>query len=171
MSWIKTIAIGGAIFLVGRHFLSLNRASKTAAVDVGGRVHRVSIEGIELMLDYNIKNPTRSRMEMAVPLIKLIYNGTVIATTSMSQVVIPEAVRSASGRIRIEPFKETGIISTPVLLPYLNLISVGANLISRLKDRLTGQPDQPIKVEIQTTTTFFTALASIPYDEKQIIDL
>ncbi|MBL4862191.1 MAG: hypothetical protein JKY09_04130 [Crocinitomicaceae bacterium] len=164
------ILIGGAVFFTGRYLISLNRASKKVVVQISGRVHKVTLKGIEVFLDYNIKNPTRSNMEMAVPLIKLSHAGQVLVSSSMALVDIPDATKSANGRIKIKPFQETGTITTSVLLPYLSLIGVRANLVATLKDRLNGG-EKKIKFVIETNTMIFTSVGNFPYDEKQVIEL
>ena len=172
MKALNVILIGGAVFLGGRYLLSLNRASKKAVVQVSANVHRVTFEGVEVVLKYNIKNPTRTSIEMAAPLITLSHNGKVLASSSMALVEIPEDVRTTNGRIRILPFKETGIIATSILLPYLSLIGAGANLITALKNRLNAESEEEtVKFEVATTSTVFTKVGSYPYDDKAIIEV
>ena len=172
MKALKIIAIGGAVFLGGRYLFSLNRAGKKIVVQVGGRVNKVSLNGVEVILKYNIQNPTRSSIRMSAPLIKLTYQGKVLASSSMSLVEIPEDVRSTNGKIKIEPFRETGFISTSILIPHLSLIGTGANLLTRLKDKLLTQSDEdPITFEIETTSTVFTKVGSYPYDEIEKITI
>lgn len=172
MKLLKTILIGGVVFFGGRYLLSLNRASKKAVVQVGGRVHKVTFAGIVVVINYNIKNPTNASMEMAVPLIKLSHNGKLLASSSMELVEIPEDAQSANGRIMIKPNEETGNIATSILLPYLSLIGLGASLIASLKDRLNASSDEKkIKFEIETNSTIYTKVGRYPYEDKQIINV
>lgn len=172
MKALNVILIGGAVFLGGRYLYSLNRASNKVVVQIGGRVHKVSFEGVEVILKYNIQNPTNSSIRMSAPLIKLSHNSKVLASSSMELVEIPEDVRSTNG-IKIKPFKETGIITTSILLPTLSLVGTGANLITLLKNRLNAGSDnqETIKFEIETTATVFTKVGNIPYDDKSIIEI
>lgn len=172
MKALKIIAIGGAVFLGGRYLFSLNRAGNKAVVQLGGKVEKVTIEGVVVVLKYNIKNPTRSSIEMAAPLIKLSHNGKILASSSLALVEIPEDVRSTNGRIKILPYKETGIITTSILLPFLSLIGTGANLITRLKNRLNPDADQQtVKFDVETNSTVFTQVGSYPYDDKVTIEV
>jgi len=172
MKALNVILIGGAVFLGGRYLLSLNRAGNKVVVQVGARVHKVNFEGVEIILRYNIKNPTKGSIEMSAPLIKLSHNGKILASSSMELVEIPESVRSTKRRIKILPFKETGIITTSILLPYLSLIGAGANLITVLKKRLDPNSDETaVKFEVDTTSTVFTKVGSYSYDEKTIIEV
>ena len=138
MSALKFILIGGAVFLGGRYLYALNRAGKKVIVQVGGRVHKVTLTGVEVVLKYNIKNPTNTGIEMAAPLISLSHNSKILASSSMALVEIPEDVRTTNGRIKIKPFKQTGEITTSILIPHLSVIGAGANLFSILKDRLNA---------------------------------
>jgi len=172
MKILKAILIGGAAFFGGRYLFSLNRAGKKVVVSVGARVHKVSLEGVQVVLNYNIKNPTKTSIEMAAPLIKLMHNGKVLASSSMALVEIPKNVRSDKG-IKILANKETGNITTSILIPTLSIIGTGANLLTILKNRLKPDSEnkETVKFEIETTSTVFTKIASFPYDDKTIIEV
>jgi hypothetical protein len=172
MKILKYIVGAGVAFLGGRYLFQLHRAGKKIVVSVGARVHKVTLEGVVVVMNYNIKNPTSSSIEMSTPLIQLAHNGTVLASSSMSLVEVPEESRSAKGRILIRPFKETGTITTSILLPTLSLLGAGAKLLPRLKDRLlSGSDENPITFEIATTANVFTKIGSYPYDETVTIDI
>ncbi len=172
MKALKFIVIGGLVYFGGRYLFSLNRAGSKAVVQVGARVHKLAMEGVVVVLKYNIKNPTRASIEMAAPLVKLSYNGKVLASSSMALVEIPEDVRSTNGRIRILPFKETGEITTSITIPYLSLVGAGAVLLARLKNRLDPDAEQvKTKFNIETTSTVFTQLGSYPFDDKAVVEV
>ncbi|MEZ4921868.1 MAG: hypothetical protein R2780_01740 [Crocinitomicaceae bacterium] len=164
------LGVGGLLFMGGRYLWQLNQAGNKAVVEVSGRVHKVMLNGIVVVVNYNIKNPANVVIELATPLIKLSHNNKVIASSSMSIVDVPEDAK-ANGRIRIAPHSETGVIETSVLLPYLSLIGAGASLITKLKDRLNSgeEEKEPIEFEIETLSTVFTKIGSVPYDDKQVI--
>ena len=172
MKALKIIGVGVLAFFGGRYLWQLSRTGSKAVVAVSGRVHKATLEGVEVILKYNIKNPTKTSIEMAVPLIKLSHNGKVLASTSMSLVEIPEDVRSTNGRIKILPFKETGQITTSLLVPYLTVVGAGANLFSILQSRTEeGSDEKPIEFEIETISTVFTKVGSIPYDDKVTVTI
>ncbi len=172
MKIFKYIVGAGIAFFGGRYLFQLHRAGKKVVVSVGGRVHKVTLEGVVVVMNYNIKNPTQSSIEMSTPLIQLAYNGTVLASSSMSLVEVPEEVKSAKGRIIIRPFKETGIITTSILLPTLSLLGTGAKLLPLLKKRLlSGSDEDKIAFEIATTANVFTKIGSYPYDEKVTVNI
>lgn len=171
MSLFTKLLIGGGILFVGKQLLSLNRAGNKIALEIGGRIHKIALEGVVVVLKYNIKNPTVSSIQMAAPLIKLSYNGKVLASSSMALVEIPEDARSASGKIAIKPHSETGFITTSIIIPYLSLLGAGANLILRLKDSLAGNRDNPVKFKIETNSTVYTKVGNYPYDETTTVSI
>lgn len=172
MKALGFIILGGAVYFGGKYLFSLNRAGNKAVVQVSGKVEKVTLSGVVVELKFNIKNPTGSNIEMAIPLIKLSHNGKVLASSSMALVEIPDDVKSASGRIKILPYKETGIITTSILLPFLSLIGAGANLVTRLKNKLDPAAEQvTVKFEVETNSTVFTSVANYPYDSISTIEV
>lgn len=171
MGVIKKILIGGVIYIVGKKVLSLNRAKNKVATDVGGRIHKIGFEGVEVVLKYNVKNPTSSALQMTAPLIKLSYNGKTLATSSLSRMEIPEDSRSDNGNISIKPLSETGFISTRMLVPHLSLLGAGANLLNRLRASLTGEEDKPVKLEVATTSQVISDIGTFPYDDLVTIEV
>lgn len=171
MRTASKILIGGVIFYLGKHVYSLNRAKNKIATDVGGRLHKLGMEGVEVALKFNIKNPTSASIKMTAPLIKLSYNGKILATSSITRLEIPEDARSASGKIKIKPESETGFITTRMLIPYLSLLGAGANLLQRLKATLEGREDTPVLLQVATTSHVQSAIGTFPYDDLVTIEV
>ncbi|MCT4583130.1 MAG: hypothetical protein N4A35_17090 [Flavobacteriales bacterium] len=170
MSVFKYILIGTGAFLGLRYLKGMNRISKKAVIDITGKVDKVTIEGVVVILKYNIKNPARTSINLTPPLIKIIHQGqgkeNILASSSMALVDIPEETKDRKGRIRIPPFNETGAITTRILIPHLKMIGLGSGLIARLKD-----PTQKVNFMIETNATLFTAIGSFPYDHQTTIAL
>ncbi|MBI3136054.1 MAG: hypothetical protein HYZ14_15360 [Bacteroidetes bacterium] len=166
MKALKYIVIGGLVFLGGRYFFRLNRAGEKAVVQASGKVKKVTMEGVVLDLKFNIKNPTATDIEMAAPLIKLLHNKSVLASSSLSLMEIPDSVKGKDGRIRIKPYLETGWINTSITLPFLSLASAGGSLLTRLKNKLDPAAEQKtIAFEVETNSSIFTKVGSYPYDD------
>lgn len=172
MKILPYILGAGVLFIGGRYLYQLHRAGQKVVVSVSARVHKVTIEGVVVVMNYNIKNPTNSSIEMSPPLIGLAHNGKILASSSMALVEVPPNARSEKGRIKILPFKETGTITTSILLPTLSLLGAGAKLLNRLKERLMPASDEaPITFDIQTTSTVFTKVGSYPYDQTETVEI
>ena len=171
MGIVKKILIGGVIYILGKQVFRLNRVKNKVATDVGGRIHKLGMEGVEVELKFNIKNPTSSALEMTAPLIKLSYNGKVLATSSIARLEIPEDARSASGNIKIEQQSETGFITIRTLIPYLSLLGAGANLLQRLRASMNGEEDNPVPLQVATTSEVRSNLGTFPYDDLVTIEV
>lgn len=166
MRAIGYIIGGGLLFFGGRYLVSLARTSDKAVVQAKGQLDKVTVEGVVVVLKFNIKNPTRTSITMSAPLIDIKYKDKVLASSSMALVDIPEEVRDSKGRIRILAFKETGWITTRILIPFVNLLGLGSGLVKRIKN-----PDDKVKFTIGTTATVFTAFGQYPYDDRQEVEI
>lgn len=169
MKLITGLVITGVVIAGASALVALNRASEKVATEVTARVHKLTTSGVVIVLGYNIKNPTRAALKMSVPLITISYNGSQLAQSSLANTTIPNNILTSEGHIRIEKFKETGMIYTEVTLPYFSLISAGYDLVKVLKGRLSGENTSKVKFTVDVTSQAFTALGSFAYDDKQII--
>lgn len=162
------IAIGGAVILTGTYLYGINKSQYKIAIVVSGRIHKVSAQGVVVVIAYNIKNPTGSTMRMTPPLIKISVNGKQLAVSEMDQISIPEGASDDSGKILIRANRETGDIESEIMIPWLSLASIAPDLLSRFQN-----PDgtNKISVQVQILTTIYTLVGSIPYEETSTIKL
>ncbi len=165
---VGKIIIGIGAFFTGRYLWSLQRARNKMVVSVRGRKENINLQGITLLLRYNIKNPTRARLQMTPPLIKLLFNGKLLASSTMQSVEIPTHTRSIEGRINIQPHKETGEIATRILIPWLSIVSISPDLMTRLK---STDPADRIKLEIESISQLYTTLGDYPFEDKTTLTL
>lgn len=157
----------GALF-GGRYLISLSRASKKAVVSVSGKRGLISAQGINVTLNYNIKNPSRANLRITPPLVKLLINDKLVASSTMQNVDIPETVKDSKGRISINAFSETGNITTSILVPWLSIVSISPDVLSRLQN---GDTSQKVQVSVETLSHAFTAVGDFPMDDKTTIQL
>jgi hypothetical protein len=168
MKAIKYIAIGLGSFLGIRYLLGLNRAKDKININVSGQKDSITAQGITLLVKYNIQNPTRAKLKLTPPLIKLSVNGKLIASSAMQSVEIPQNVKDQSGRIIIEAFKETGIITTKILVPWLAIAAISPTLVTRLQ---STDPKDKIKIEVETISQVYTLAGDYPYEDVSTIEL
>jgi hypothetical protein len=166
MNAIKYIAIGIGTFFGGRYLLSLNRAKDKIATSVTAKKDNISAQGVSVLVSYNIKNPSRANLKIRAPLIKLLFNGKLLASSTLKEVDIPESVKDANGRIEIKAFKETGNISTTILIPWLSVLGVSPQLMTRLQNS-----NETIKIEIETLSQVYTLAGDYPLEETTTIEL
>ncbi|GAB5419159.1 MAG: hypothetical protein Crog4KO_06670 [Crocinitomicaceae bacterium] len=170
MKIVNGIIIGGIAAFLIRYVYNLKRAENKTAVALVARVHKLTTQGVELHVDYNIKNPSASAMEMAIPLIKLYHKGTLLASSSLAPFIMNTGQSVSNDRVQIGAHSETGIITSRILIPYLSMIGLSTDLFKALKDRLNGGT-QKVKMDVEVNTTIFTNLANIPYDDRQTIEI
>ncbi|MGV6861011.1 MAG: hypothetical protein ACWA41_04520 [Putridiphycobacter sp.] len=168
MDALKYIAIGVGTFIGGKYLLSLNRARHKIVTMVTAKKDQLSAQGITIALRYNIKNPTRANMKMTAPLIKLSFNGKLLASSTMQAVDIPTSAKDNKGRIIIQAFKETGDITTKILIPWISVIGISPQLMSRLQSK---DPNEKIQLEIETISQVFTLAGDYPLEELTTIEL
>ena len=168
MKAFKYIALGIGTFFGGRYLLSLSRAGKKMTLSVSGKRSLISAQGINIILNYNIKNPSRANLRIVPPLIKLSINEKLIASSTMQNVEIPESVKDSKGRIEINAFSETGDIEASILVPWVNILSVSPQLLARFQE---GEVTNRVKVSIETLSHAFTTIGDFPLDDKTTIEL
>lgn len=168
MKAIKYIALGIGAFFGGRYILSLSRASNKAIVSVSGKRGLISAQGINVTLNYNIKNPSRANLKITPPLVKLLINDKLVASSTMQNVEIPDSIKDSKGRISINAFSETGNITTSILVPWLSIVTISPDILSRLQ---SGATAQKVQVSIETLSHAFTSIGDFPLDDKTTIQL
>ncbi len=168
MKAIKYIALGIGAFFGGRYLLSLSRASNKAIVSVSGKRGLISAQGINVTLNYNIKNPSRANLKITPPLVKLLINDKLVASSTMQNVEIPDSIKDSKGRISINAFSETGNITTSILVPWLSIVTISPDILSRLQ---SGDTAQKVQVSIETLSHAFTSIGDFPLDDKTTIQL
>jgi hypothetical protein len=166
MKTFTILAIGGAVLIAGSYLYGINKSQYKIVLTATGRIHKVTAQGVTLIIRYNIKNPTTAAMRMTPPLIRITVNGKQIATSNMREIDIPEASRDDSGKIIIRANQETGDIESEVIIPWVGLISTAPDLISRLQNT-DGKTKVSLKVETQAR--IYTMLGVFPYEQNTTI--
>jgi len=165
MKAFTVIAVGGALVLVGNYLMGINKSQYKIALVATGRVQKISVQGVTLLVQYNIKNPTAATMRMSAPLIKISVNGKQVATSNMQTADIPDAARDGD-KIVIRANTETGAIGSELVIPWIALASIAPDLVTRLKNP-NGKNKTSIRVD--TLCRIFTNVGSFPYESTSII--
>lgn len=143
-------AIGGGI----TYALNLNRLSKELVVQPTIMLHQVNINGIFLRVDVKLKNPTRAKVKMKFPFIKLLYKEAIIGSSQAmdKDIVIPK-------------YGEAMIEAIMIQIPLSGVFSLGAEILSAYKN------GKPIKLGVRTMTTINLGWKKFPYEDNQEITL
>ena len=161
MKTFAIIAIGGLALAAGSYLYGINKSQYKIVLAVGGRIHKLSLQGVILKVSYNIKNPTTSVLRMSPPLIRITLNGKQVATSNMREIDIPEEARD-NDKIIIRASRETGAIESEVIIPWLSLLTVAPDLVKKLQNQ-DGKTKLTIKVETQARV--FTLFGAFPYEQ------
>ena len=167
MKVFTVLVLGGALLATGSYLYQINKAQDKIIIVVSGKVYKVSAQGVTLIIKYNIKNPTGSTMRMSAPLITITVNGKQVATSSMQQIEIPEASRDSSGKIIIRANSETGYIQTEVMIPWVGLVSIAPDLITRFQS--TDPKKAKTTIKVGTDCRVYTLVGSFPYEQVSTI--
>lgn len=165
MKTFAFIAIGGLALAAGSYLYGLNKSQYKIVLVVGGRIHKLSAQGVVLKVIYNIKNPTNTTLRMSAPLIRITVNDKQVATSNMRAIDIPEEARDAD-KIVIRSNKETGEIESEVIIPWISLLAVAPDLVSKLQSQ-DGKTKLTIKVETQSQV--YTLFGAFPYEQTTTI--
>lgn len=149
----------GAVALVVYGLSRLNKASEQMVVEVKGRIHSLDLTGITIAIDANIKNPTSTTINIQYPFVKILYKGSVIASSNL-----------VDQTVRIAPLSQTQINNIMLPIRYLSLTGIGLDLIRKLQ---TQDKDKKanITIQAQVTSNIYTGLATIPYSSTQDITI
>lgn len=168
MKALKYIALGVGSVLGIRYLLSLKQAGEQVVIKVSGQKDKITAQGISILVSYNIQNPTRATVRMTPPLIKLSSAGQFLASSTMQDVQIPEKVKDSNGRIIMKAFSETGDVTATVHIPWLSVLSISPQLMTRLQ---SSDPKDKITLTVETITHLFTLAGDYPYAEKSSFKL
>lgn len=165
MKTFAIIAIGGLALAAGSYLYGLNNAQHQIVLNVGGRIHKLSAQGVVLKVSYNIKNPTTATLRMSPPLIRITVNNKQVATSNMRAIDIPEDARDGN-KILIRAGAETGNIESEVLVPWFSLILIAPDLAKKLQAQ---DSKAKLTIVVQSQAQVFTLFGAFPYNQVSTI--
>lgn len=150
MKSLTSVVVGGGILAaVGAYLLRLRKTSAELETVVSAKLHSLTLSGITIRIDVQIKNPTRSSLGIKFPFVKLLYKG---ATVGSSQAINKDITIPSFGEVMVDDIKIT--------IPILGLFSIGSDLVKAIKGAQDG-----ISVQIKTITTIDLGWKTIPYEK------
>lgn len=139
-------AIGGGV----AYALRLNRLAEELVIVPTVMLHKVSVSGIFLRVDVQLKNPTRAKLKMKFPFVKLLYKDAIIGS---SQAVDKD--------VQIPAYGETNISEMMIQIPLAGVFSLGGEIFSAI------QGGTAIKLGVRTLTTVDLGWKKFPYEDNQ----
>jgi hypothetical protein len=157
MSWKKILVgagIGGGLIAGVSYFLRLRRTSVELETVTTVIVHKLDLKGISLRVDATLKNPTKSKLSIKFPFVRLVQNDTVIGS---SQVI--------DQNIEIPPFGEARVEKIMIQVPLSGIFSIGAALAKSL------QSGEAVKLLVKILTTIDLGWKQLPYEKTDEVTL
>jgi len=145
-----TAAVAGVVTYVSR----LNKMSTELVIVPTVKVHKIALDGITLRCGCRMKNPTRTKIRIKFPFVKLIYKNSVVGSS-----------QSVDKDIEVPAFGEAQVDAMMVQIPFLGLFSIAGDLIKSLQDGTA------VKVGVKTTTLINLGWKKIPYEDYQEYNL
>lgn len=145
-----TAAVAGVVTYVRR----LNKMSEELVVIPTVKVHKLALDGITLRVDARMKNPTRTKLRIKFPFVKLIYKDSVVGSS-----------QSVDKDIEIPAFGEAQVDAMMVQIPLVGLFSIAGDLIKSL------QSGTAVKVGVKTMSLINLGWKKVPYEDYQEYNL
>lgn len=146
--------IGGGL-IAG--YVVLKKFKRTGAeleINNSVAIQEVGIQGIKIRLDVLLKNPSGTGFSIKFPYIRLLYNGSVVGTSSV-----------INRDIKVPSYGEVKIDNIVISISSLNILSAGYKAYKDIKN------NNKITLAIKTTTLLMPDSLKIPYESNQDINI
>ena len=154
----KKLAIGtgvGSVLLAGTAWLlRLNRTAVNLEVIPNAKVHKIDLSAVTIRVDLQVKNPTRTSLNIKYPFVRLSYQDNSIGS---SQAVDQDIVLPANGEAQIE--------NILISIPMLNLLSSAGKVLTALQNKET------VQLQIDTLTSIDLKIKKVPFSKRMLVNL
>ncbi|MDD5464551.1 MAG: hypothetical protein PHP62_05375 [Candidatus Moranbacteria bacterium] len=142
------VGIGTGAIAAWNYFSGLSRTSAELESITHINIHKLYEKGLVVRVDVQLKNPTKTKLKIKFPFVKLLYKD---VTAGSSQVLDRD--------IEIPSFGEAVAEKIMIEIPLGNIFSVGGGMITSL---LKGET---IKLKSKTISTIDLGWKTIPYEK------
>ena len=150
------MGIGGLALVAGALLWRAVKAGNSLEFFALGRIHKISLKGITLGIDVNVKNPSPGRLRIKHPFVKITFQG---VTLGLSQ--------SANRDHIIAPYSDTWIRGLMIDVPIQQLAMVAPSVIGLLSGKVK---ELPVSIEV-STTAFAPGIPPVPYTYAESVQL
>lgn len=154
MGAVKNIIIGTAIVAVvagGVTYASrLNKVATELVVVPKVMIHKLGLDGLTLRVDARLKNPTRTKLNIKFPFVKLMYKDSLMGSS-----------QAVNKDIDIPAFGEAQVDSMMVNIPLLGIFSLAGELLKSL------QSGEAVKLAVKTMSLINLGWKKVPYEDTQ----
>lgn len=149
------ILLGGAgLFFGGRYLMQMNRLENELETVITAKIHKLSLSGITLRVDVQLKNPTKGKIKMNYPFVKILHDGKTIGSS-----------QSVNQEVEIPSFGEARIEAVMIELPYSQLLLNAWNMAQLI------QEGKPVAVQVKVLSSLKMLWGDQPYEEVKEITL
>ena len=148
------LGIGGGVVAGGAYLWRLNKTSVNLEIVPTVKLHKLDLQGLILRIDVQMKNPTRTSLQLKFPFIKLLVKGSSIGS---SQAVNQDIALPAFGEAKFEAIM--------IRIPMISLLSTAKGLLQAV------QKGQPFRIEVTTMTTIDLGWKQIPFEKTNEVQL
>ena len=142
------VGIGTGAIAAWNYFSGLRRTSAELESITHINIHKLYEKGLVVRVDVQLKNPTKTKLKIKFPFVKLIYKDVTVGSSQVidKDIEIPQYGEAVAEKIMIE-------------IPFGNIFSVGAGLLTSL---LKGET---VKLKSKTISTIDLGWKKIPYEK------
>jgi hypothetical protein len=146
--------IGGGLVAGYIVYRKLRHTGKELEISHNAGIQEMGIQGIKIRLDVLMKNPSGTGFTIKFPFIRLLYNGSVVGSSSV-----------IDRDIKIPPYGEVKIDNIIISLASLNILSAGYKAVQDIKRK------NKITLGLKTTTMIVTGSLKIPFETNETVNI
>jgi hypothetical protein len=146
--------VGGGLIAGYSYYLKMKKTEAELEVIPNASVHEINWDGITIRIDLLLKNPTKGSFSIKFPFVKLIYKGT---TVGSSEVTDKDITIPAFGQAKIDKIL--------VQIPIMSIFTVSASTLKAI------QSGEQVAIIATMITTIDLGFAKIPFEESHEVIL
>jgi hypothetical protein len=146
--------VGAGVWATAAYFRNIQRAQAQLEVIPTANIHQLSLEGLTVRIDAQLKNPTAASFKIKYPYIKLSHSGHLVGSS-----------QSIDKDIKIPAYGQVMIHDIMVKIPVTGFFTLVFDIVKALQNK------QAIIFSIEVITTVDLGWKQVAYEHKQDISL
>lgn len=146
--------VGGGLIAGYLVYKKIKRTGNELEISHSAALQEASLQGLKIRLDVLMRNPSGTGFTIKFPFIRVLYNGTVIGSSSV-----------INRDIKIPGYGEVKIDNILISVPVLNILSAGYKAFKDVKAK------NKITLGLKTTTMLMPGGIKIPFETNEEINI
>jgi hypothetical protein len=135
-----------------RYYTKMKRTQANLVIIPHAKLHKLSVAGITIRLDIQLKNPSSGSFAIQYPFVEVSHKGLQLASSKV-----------INQQIKIPAYGEAWVKEMMLDVPFMGLVSVAVTLLSELNK------GRAVNMQVKTVTEVDLGWNKIPVDDiKQI---